>query len=128
MAREFTLMGFSKQVEEVRTSKDLAGDEKVMLSVGGDGTFLEAVTIVRHHPIPIAGINSGRLGFLADISQEDINNAIDLLKSEKTTYMYDYFVLSSLSCWRLWNTCLSIGKSSCTGKRIGPSNVNPLIK
>ena len=58
-------------------SDDLSGDEKIMLSIGGDGTFLEAVTIVRDFPISIAGINSGRLGFLADISQEEISVAID---------------------------------------------------
>ena len=76
------MLGEKVQVDGFfKTSKDLDGDEKVMLSVGGDGTFLEAVTIVRHHPIPIAGINSGRLGFLADISQEDINNAIDAIFS-----------------------------------------------
>src|SRR3978361_1911924 len=36
-----------------------------VLSVGGDGTLLEAVTYVRKKEIPILGINTGRLGFLA---------------------------------------------------------------
>ncbi len=58
-------------------SSDFKGDESVMLSIGGDGTFLEAVTLVRDNPIYIAGINSGRLGFLADIAQEEINVAVD---------------------------------------------------
>lgn len=48
----------------------------LVLSIGGDGTFLEAATFVRDLNIPIAGINSGRLGFLADISKEEIIPAI----------------------------------------------------
>lgn len=58
---------------------DLKGLEGVMFSIGGDGTFLEAVTLVRDLPVPLAGINSGRLGFLADISQEEIPVAVDTI-------------------------------------------------
>jgi NAD+ kinase len=47
-----------------------------VFSIGGDGTFLEAVTFVKDSGIPIVGINSGRLGFLADISKEEIENAL----------------------------------------------------
>lgn len=46
-------------------------------SIGGDGTFLEAVTYVRDSGIPILGINSGRLGFLADTAQHDIEKSLD---------------------------------------------------
>jgi NAD+ kinase len=51
----------------------------LMLSVGGDGTFLEAATIVQHQNIPILGINTGRLGFLATTSKEQIHSAIESL-------------------------------------------------
>ncbi len=47
-----------------------------VFSIGGDGTFLETVTFVKDSGIPIVGINSGRLGFLADISKEEIENAL----------------------------------------------------
>lgn len=57
--------------------EDLKGLNGVMFSIGGDGTFLEAVTLVRELPIPLAGINSGRLGFLSDISRDEINEAVD---------------------------------------------------
>lgn len=60
-----------------QTYEDLRGLEGVMFSIGGDGTFLEAITLVRDLPIPLAGINSGRLGFLADISQDEIIAAVD---------------------------------------------------
>ncbi|MFT3740516.1 MAG: NAD kinase [Breznakibacter sp.] len=48
----------------------------LVLSIGGDGAFLESVTYVRDLGIPIAGINSGRLGFLADISKEGISDML----------------------------------------------------
>ncbi|MDD3870581.1 MAG: NAD kinase [Bacteroidales bacterium] len=60
-----------------RSYEDLKGRPGLMLSIGGDGTFLEASTLVRDLPVPIAGINSGRLGFLADIAQEEISRAVD---------------------------------------------------
>ena len=50
-----------------------------LISVGGDGTILDAVTLVRDSNIPILGINSGRLGFLASISKDEIVGAIDAL-------------------------------------------------
>jgi len=48
----------------------------LMFSIGGDGTFLECVSYVRDCDIPIVGINSGRLGFLANISKEDLPSAL----------------------------------------------------
>lgn len=60
------------------------GDEVIgtfdfMLSLGGDGTLLETVTVIRDKGIPIIGINLGRLGFLASVSKNDIYYAIDEL-------------------------------------------------
>ena len=51
----------------------------LVLSVGGDGTFLETVLKVRDYGIPIAGVNTGRMGFLANISEEEISHSIDML-------------------------------------------------
>ena len=48
-----------------RTHDDIIGNADIMFSIGGDGTFLEAVSIVQNYGIPIVGINTGRLGFLA---------------------------------------------------------------
>lgn len=59
------------------STRDLPDKAEFMLSIGGDGTFLEAVTYVRDKGIPVAGINAGRLGFLADIAQEEISLALD---------------------------------------------------
>jgi len=49
----------------------------VFFTVGGDGTFLRSVTLIRDHGIPIVGINTGRLGFLATVPKEFIEKAVD---------------------------------------------------
>lgn len=61
--------------------EDIAKNTDYVFSIGGDGTILETITIVRDSGIPVLGINSGRLGFLANISREDIDLAIDALIS-----------------------------------------------
>jgi len=50
----------------------------VIITLGGDGTILAAVTLIQELEIPILGINLGRLGFLASIEQQRIEEAIDL--------------------------------------------------
>jgi NAD+ kinase len=62
------------------------------ISAGGDGTLLESVTYVGKQEIPILGINTGRLGFLATISREESEKAIGLmcdgkLKTDKRTLL-----------------------------------------
>jgi NAD+ kinase len=59
--------------------KDFEGDCELMVSIGGDGTFLESIPYVIRHDIPVIGINSGRLGFLAYISKEEITKAFDAI-------------------------------------------------
>ena len=54
-----------------------------LISVGGDGSMLKAVTIVKDTNIPILGINTGRLGFLTSLGKESIELGLNqLLKSE----------------------------------------------
>ncbi len=62
---------------------DIKGKIDFLISIGGDGTFLETVTLVRDSGIPVMGINTGRLGFLSGISNEEISSAIDSLLSSK---------------------------------------------
>lgn len=64
---------------------ELAGVVDYMLSLGGDGTFLETLTYVRNSNIPVLGINTGRLGFLANVAKTEINTAIDALLQKKFT-------------------------------------------
>lgn len=48
-----------------------------MISMGGDGTFLEAANKVGDREIPILGVNMGRLGFLADVLPSEIETTLD---------------------------------------------------
>lgn len=56
---------------------DNIGAFEFFLSLGGDGTLLESVTHIGKSGVPILGVNTGRLGFLATISREDMENAIE---------------------------------------------------
>jgi NAD+ kinase len=62
-----------------KTHDDIIGNADIMFSIGGDGTFLDAVSIVQNYGIPIVGINTGRLGFLADISPEHIGESLSAI-------------------------------------------------
>ncbi len=62
---------------------ELPDDIYLIMSVGGDGTFLETAMRVRATGIPVSGINTGRLGFLANIPDNDIETSIDLICSGK---------------------------------------------
>lgn len=56
---------------------DLPDDVSYLFSLGGDGTFLKSFLIAKNGSIPLVGINSGRLGFLSDISRDEIESAIN---------------------------------------------------
>jgi NAD+ kinase len=58
--------------------EDLKGVD-AFFSIGGDGTILKSVTLIRNSNIPVLGINLGRLGFLSSVSKEEIRMAIDCI-------------------------------------------------
>jgi len=62
---------------------DFDSDNEFIFSVGGDGTFLQSVLNIRNFSIPVIGVNSGRLGFLADISDDQVNEALKNIFSKK---------------------------------------------
>ena len=55
-----------------KSNSDIYNKINILFSIGGDGTLLETLRIVRDSGIPTTGINLGRLGFLATISKEGI--------------------------------------------------------
>lgn len=59
------------------TFSQLDNSYDLLVSIGGDGTILRAITFVQDHNIPIVGINTGRLGFLATIQKDNIKNAMN---------------------------------------------------
>jgi len=62
-----------------KVSSDLDASIDCMISLGGDGTMLDAVTLVKDRGIPILGINFGRLGFLASISPDALQSAVEAI-------------------------------------------------
>ncbi len=68
--------GISDNVSKMGTFKNLDPSYDLFFSIGGDGTILKSVTFVRDLGIPIVGINSGRLGFLATIQKENVTESI----------------------------------------------------
>lgn len=56
-----------------------------LICVGGDGTILDAVEIASDSQVPIIGVNTGRLGFLANVSTDGFKNAFSDLKSGSYT-------------------------------------------
>jgi NAD+ kinase len=62
-----------------KVSSDLDASIDCLISLGGDGTMLDAVTLVKDSGIPVLGINFGRLGFLASISPDALQSAVDAI-------------------------------------------------
>ncbi len=60
-------------------AKRLAAHVDLIIAIGGDGTMLHASRGAALHGVPLLGVNRGRLGFLNDISPENLSNAIDTL-------------------------------------------------
>jgi NAD+ kinase len=66
--------------------KELSSEISFLLSIGGDGTFLDTALLVRDLNIPILGINTGRLGFLSNTPTSEITSALnDLLNGNYST-------------------------------------------
>ncbi len=68
-------------------SEDLTEEIEFIISLGGDGTLLDTVTLVRNKKISIMGINFGRLGFLASIGRDEVKKAVQAIA--KRTYVED---------------------------------------
>ncbi len=76
--------------------EEVQSDFQFFFSLGGDGTMLETIRYVRNKQIPIIGLNTGRLGFLANVAQDEINESIDLIF--KGEYTLDIRSLLTFSC------------------------------
>lgn len=66
-------------------SDDISQQVDVLLSIGGDGTLLDTITLVRDSGIPILGVNLGKLGFLSSISRDEILPGIDRILNKDYT-------------------------------------------
>ena len=64
------------EVYEIRSKADVRPDTDLVLSMGGDGTFLSAAHVVADIGLPILGVNFGRIGFLCENRPEDVRRAL----------------------------------------------------
>ncbi len=71
--------GIEMHCQTYSSSEDLPSDTILILCLGGDGTMLETLTIVKERQIPIVGVNTGKLGFLSEIFPHEISKSIDNL-------------------------------------------------
>src|SRR5205085_11290569 len=68
-------------------SEHLSEEIEFIISLGGDGTLLDTVTLVRDRDISVIGINFGRLGFLASIGRNEVKSAVKAIA--KRSYIID---------------------------------------
>ena len=83
----YSAINLDKKYSTFNSFEDLDESIDCLISLGGDGTLLDTVALVRDSGIPVLGINYGRLGFLANIGRNEISTAIDAIANRK--YLID---------------------------------------
>jgi NAD+ kinase len=86
---------FKTEIPTYSDSKELIAKATYVISLGGDGTMLETIALVRKSGIPVLGVNTGRLGFLATVNKDDLEKAALMLINSRFTL--DKRVLIELS-------------------------------
>jgi len=84
----------SEQAKTFTQSAELTEDIEHIISLGGDGTLLDTIALIRNKKIAVMGINFGRLGFLASIGKEQVELAVRSLANR--TYVEDHRTLIHL--------------------------------
>lgn len=106
--------------ELFKSHHDLDNSIDLMITIGGDGTLLRSITYVRNLGIPIMGINSGRLGFLATLNQEMLNSELDKILNEdyeireRTLLEVSFEKKSKLSDFNYALNEVSVGRENTT--------------
>jgi NAD+ kinase len=67
------------------TRDELAAGSDALIALGGDGTLLGAMRLVADRPVPVLGVNLGRLGFLAEVEGRDLDAALEALAEGRST-------------------------------------------
>lgn len=73
----------TREYNHFSTFEELDSSYDLFFSIGGDGTILKSINFIRDLNIPILGINTGRLGFLATIQKEEIKQTISTILEKK---------------------------------------------
>ena len=84
---------------------DLPSGVEMVISYGGDGTFLKCVNMFFELNVPVLGVNSGRLGFLANVSKKDIVQFVEyIVNGEYSIEERSLIYCQELDAWAL-NEC-----------------------
>lgn len=86
---------FEGEVSLFEKHEELIGLADLVFSIGGDGTLLDTVPLLRNSGIPVLGINMGRLGFLSSISKNEIDMAVKQVTAKR--FSLEHRTLISLS-------------------------------
>jgi NAD+ kinase len=83
-----------KQLKNLKSLNYLLDNSDIIISLGGDGTFLNTARTVGRKQIPILGVNLGNLGFMAEVSPDEVHRfIIDIIKGNYK--VYDLCVIST---------------------------------
>ena len=74
-------IGLTPKTDIFTTHKDFHKGIDLTISIGGDGTFIKSVSFIRDSGVPILGVNTGRLGFLSNISQDALLHTLEQVVS-----------------------------------------------
>lgn len=75
--------GLPTSFDEFSSHGDFKSGIDLSVSIGGDGTFIKNVQFIRDSNVPVIGINTGRLGFLSNISRDKMEEAMDMVHQKK---------------------------------------------
>jgi NAD+ kinase len=79
-------VGIASNCDEFSTRAEFKSGIDLAFSIGGDGTFIKTVSYIRDSQVPILGINTGRLGFLANISTDNLEETMELVKNKNYVF------------------------------------------
>lgn len=130
------------EVQTFNSHQELVDHADVLLSLGGDGTLLDTLSLIRNSQIPVIGINFGRLGFLASINKNEIKNAIEALvnkeysldkrsilsiESQNSLFGEENFALNDITIHRRDNSAMMIIHAFMDGEFINSYWADGLI-
>lgn len=98
-------IGLDTSEEQFSSYKDFQSGIDLSFSIGGDGSFMQNVKFVRDSGVPVLGINTGRLGFLANISRSYLEEAMDMVYNKK-------FVHQKRSLLRVETDAIELGEDN----------------
>jgi len=79
-------VGIASNYDQFSSYHDFKQGVDLAVSIGGDGTFINTVSFIRDSEVPILGINTGRLGFLANIPVRKMEETMEMVKRKEYVY------------------------------------------